>query len=99
MRTYTQLRLSERERAVNQATESLLLAIMDGSISFNNRSKQNSLQNRIDVAQTKANGGRTPWLWSKYIMDTCKEEIRRRALYYAEDALYPDPTERIIHLT
>ena len=101
MRTYTQLRLSERERAIKQATESLLLAIMDGSVYFttNNRKDCDDLQIRIDVAHTKANGLRTPWFWGEYIMDTCGEEIKEMAKVDAENALYPDPTEHIIRLT
>ena len=101
MRIYTQLRLSEQERAVKQATESLLLAIMNGSVYFttNNRKDCDDLQTRIDIAHTKANGLRTPWFWGEYIMDTCEKEIKEMAKVDAEDALYPDPTERIIYLT
>ena len=56
------------------------------------------LQTRIDEASREADAMSTPWFTGEYIMDTCKDEIAAMATCDAEDALYPDPGERIIRL-
>ena len=97
MRTYQELNQAEQERAREVALNELLEAVMDG-LRFNDEANGDDLQARIEAAGEKANAMQTPWFWGSYIMDTCRGDLESMAAADAEDALYPDKTERIIHL-
>lgn len=98
MRIYTELSESEQTQAREQCLTDLLTDITSGGIRFNDELNNDDLQARIDKAGEKAESMRTPWFWSEYIMDTCREELERTALCTAEDSLYPSPDESIIRL-
>ena len=97
MRTYQELNEKEQERAREVALNELLEAITEG-IRFNDEANSDDLQARIDAAGEKANAMQTPWFWSEYIMDTCKDDLESMAAADAEGALYPGPGERVIYL-
>ena len=97
MRTYQELNQAEQERAREVALNELLEGVMDG-LRFNDEANGDDLQARIEAAGEKANAMQTPWFWGEYIMDTCREDFEGMAAADAEDALYPDKTERIINL-
>ena len=98
MRTYEQLTPAEQDEAVNIAASELLEGILEGAIRFNDALNADDLQARIDTACARAEEMRTPWFAHEYIMDTCRDEIMGMAQCDAEDALYPEPGERMIHL-
>lgn len=98
MKTYDQLTLAEQRQAEAQALDSLLQAIIEGAIRFNDKANDDDLQARIDKAGKQADEMRTPWFVGEYIMDTCRPELEGMAQVDAQDALYPDPTEHVIRL-
>jgi len=112
MRTYEELTPDEQEQAARQCTDELLTDITQG-LRWNDELNQNDMQAAIDRAGEKAEGMRTPWFWGEYIMDepyswdvgdgtmmseTVGDALRSMGQCEAEDALYPDKTERIIRL-
>ena len=97
MRTYQELTEDEKKRAREKALEELLEAITEG-IRFDDVANGDNLQARIDAAGEKSEAMQTPWFWTSYILDTCKEDLESMALADAEEALYPDSGERIIRL-
>ena len=98
MRTFKQLTAKEQGKAREKALEELLTIVAEGAIRFNDKLNGDGLQARIDAAWDKANAMQTPWFIGSYIMDTCEDDLRSMAEADAEDALYPDPSEHIIHI-
>ena len=97
MRTYQELNEAEQARAREVALNELLEAITEG-VRFDDKANGDNLQARIDAAGERAEAMQTPWFWTSYIMDTCKEDLERMALSDAENALYPDSGERTIRI-
>ena len=97
MKTFEQLTNEQQTKAINHAVESLLTAILDGAISFNDKLNHDDLQARIDAAIIKADKMRTPWFAHEYILDTCRDEIERMAQCEAEDALYSGRNELVVN--
>lgn len=97
MKTFEQLTKEQKAKAVEGETNSLLEAICSGAIRFNDRLNKDKLQARIDTALKKAESMGTPWFASEYIMDTCKDDIIGMAQCSAEDALYAEEHEHVIH--
>ena len=96
MKQYNQLTAAQQGQAVDATTVSLLKAILDGGLRFNDALNGDDLQVRIDAACQKAEDMQTPWFAHEYIMDTCREEIEGMARTDAEDALYPKSEEHCI---
>ena len=95
MKTFTELNSKQQIKAIEKCVNELLRDIMEG-IRFNDAENSDDLQARIDKAGEKANAMQTPWFWSEYIMDTCREDIEGMARCTAEDALYSEPGENVI---
>lgn len=101
MRTFDKLTADEQTRAVKRETDSLLTAILEGAIRFDDKLNGDDLQARIDKAIAKAEDMRTPWFAGEYIMDTCGDEIEgmARAEADSEDVLYADENDpRVVRL-
>jgi hypothetical protein len=96
MKTYNQLTVEQKQKALDKEIESLVKAIMEGAIRFNDKKNKDNLQARIDAAWKKAERMQTPWFAGSYIMDTCKDEITGMAQCVVEDALYPESSETVI---
>ncbi len=98
MQTYNDLTDTQKEKALEKATNILLGAILEGAIRFNDDLNSDTLQSQIDQAITEADSMQTPWFASEYIMDAAGDEIKAMAICDAEDALYPESGEFIINL-
>ena len=96
MKTFDQLTPDLQKSAIEAASTSLLRAICEGAIRFNDGLNGDSLQARIDAAAKRADEMQTPWFMHEYVMDTCREEIEGMARADAEDALYPERGERCV---
>lgn len=98
MRTYAQLTPDEQKQAEELALVELLKSILCGAVRFADEKNENDLQARIDKAVATAEQMQTPWFAHEYILDVARDDLEGMARCDAEDALYPDPTERIIRL-
>ena len=98
MRTYDELTANEQQTARDKALNELLQHVTEGAIRFSDKLNHDNLQARIDLAWEKAESMQTPWFAHEYIMDTCAEDLTSMAICDARDALYPDPSERIINI-
>jgi len=98
MKRYTDLTADEQEAAIDKATNSLLAAIVEGAIRFNDDDNHNTLQAEIDAAIKDANANQTPWFETEYVRDAVGETLRSMGVCDAEDAFYPAPEEGIIRL-
>lgn len=98
MKTYDQLSNYQKRLARDKAAEGLLKWILEGVMRFNDRLNHDDLQVRIDDAIAKAEAMQTPWFASEYIMDTCRDEIEAMATCDAEDALFPEPGDKILYI-
>jgi len=98
MKTFNELTPEEQDAAVEHEINSLLESLLDG-LRFDDARNGNDFQARVDKACEKAEEMRTPWFAHEYIMDdpVCKETINWMARSSAEDALYSEPNEHIIH--
>jgi len=100
MRTYQELTPEQQDKARIKALERLLTDITEG-LRFNDAANGDDLQARIDAAGEKSEAMQTPWFWHEYIMDTCRDELESMAAADAEDAedaLYPEPGERVLYI-
>lgn len=97
MKTYNELTNAEKDKALAAATVSLLEAILEGSLRFNDALNHDDLQARIDAACIKAETMRTPWFAHEYILETCREDIEAMARCDAEDSLYPVRGQNVVH--
>jgi hypothetical protein len=86
----------ERTAAIEKATESLLTAIVEGAIRFNDELNHDDLQARIDGAFERAEAMQTPWFAGEYVMEVAGDDIRGMASCDAEDAMFPREDVRII---
>lgn len=99
IRTYDQLDEHQQENARASALESLLGAILEGGLRFDDELNHDDLQARIDAACQKANDMQTPWFSPSYIMDVAGDEITGMAECDAQDALYcTSPEVRVVDL-
>jgi len=98
MRTFTQLSHNEREKALVIALTILLGAVLEGAVRFSDDANDDDLQARIDEACVEADEMRTPWFAGEIVMDVAGDELKGMALCDAQDALYPEPGQQIIHL-
>ncbi|MCP4527483.1 MAG: hypothetical protein GY833_16440 [Aestuariibacter sp.] len=96
MKTYNELNSEQKERALNQAIESLVNAIAEGTIRFDDKINGDNLQHKINKAINKADKMQTPWFAGELIMETCADEITGMAQCDAEDALYSEPHEQVM---
>ena len=96
MKTFNQLTPEQQKQAIDKETCSILTAICEGAIRFDDKKNKDDLQTRINAAVAKAEKMRTPWFSSEYILDTCREDIEGMARATAEDALYPEKDEHCI---
>ena len=96
MKTYSELTKEQQEKAVEKELTSLLSAVIDGAIRFNDEINNDDLQDRIDRACEKAEKMRTPWFSHEYILDTCREDLTGMAIASAEDALYAEKNENVV---
>ena len=92
MKTFTQLTKDQQAKAVEKATDELLVAISNGILTF-----EPNLQQRIDGAFPKAEEMQTPWFVISYIMDTCRDDIAALAIHAAEDNLYAEGDEYYVY--
>jgi hypothetical protein len=97
MKSFEQLTDTEKVAAIQRATNKLLDAICEGSVRFNDALNGDNLQARIDSAIAAANAMQTPWFASEYVMDACRDDIESMARCDAEDALYAEPGESVVH--
>lgn len=96
MKRFEELTETQQQKAEEKALVSLLEAILEGGIRFNDALNGDNLQARIDAACEKAEKMHTPWLAHEYILDTCRPELEGMARCDAEDAIYPERGERCI---
>jgi hypothetical protein len=98
MKTFNELNKTQQTKAIQLAVNSLLEGIIEGALRFNDELNQNNLQARIDKALAKAERLQTPWFASEILMEdkTVKQAIEGMAQCDAEDALYSEPSERVI---
>ena len=99
MKTYEQLTKQEQEQAIDQETNDLLRAIIEGAVRFNDKLNGDDLQARIDEAIERAHEMQTPWFAHEYIMDTCADDIRSIASSQATTAIYLEDGEHAIRLS
>lgn len=87
MKTFEQLTYTEKESARARATDSLLGAIIEGRVRFNDRENKDGFQAAIDAAIEDAEKMQTPWFAGEYIMGArfkpCRGHIRET------DGLWP----------
>lgn len=98
MKTFNELTAHEQKYALELAWKDLVNAILEGHIRFNDEQNGDDLQARIDAAIAKADAMQTPWFAHEYLQDDAivRESLQGMAQIDAEDALYPDPNERVI---
>jgi len=95
MKTYKQLTKDQQTKALSTSTTAILQFITEqseDSISF----VFPDLEGRIKEAAEKAEANQTPWFFSEFVMDTCKEEIYAIALNDAKITLYTEAGEHVI---
>jgi len=97
MKTFDELTAAQQDDAIGKVANNLLADIAEGAIWFYDTLKGDGLQARIDRAIALAVKKKTPWFASEYIMDTCKDDIFGMARSAAEDALYSEKNETIVH--
>lgn len=97
MKTFEQLTDQQKTIAIDKATDALLTAIVEGAIRFDDERNGNDLQARIDGAWARAERLRTPWFAGEIIMEVAGDDIRGMAECDAEDALYAEPDEFVVH--
>ena len=109
MKRYTDLTTEEQGKANEKALRSILGAILEGGLRFNDKENNDGLQAAIDAACAKAEAMRTPWFAGEYILDTdyresdgsihsVRAELKGMAQRNAEDAFYPELGEQTIRL-
>lgn len=98
MKMWNDLDSKEQEKAVNKALSTLLDAVIEGAIYFNDEANQDTLQTDIDTAIHKASENRTPWFAGEYVMEAVGLTLLSMARCDAEDAFYPECGEQIIRL-
>jgi len=98
MKTWNQLNKEDQNKAINIATNQILEAIVEGSIRFNDKLNNDTLQHDIDIAIEQANKMRTPWFAGEYVIEAVGETLKGMAQCDAKDSFYPDPTEAVIRL-
>ena len=92
MKTFDQLTLDQRIKAIKEETDSFLGAIIEGVIQFE---PGEDLQARIDKAWKEMEGQQTPWFIGERIMETCRVEIELLARASAESAMYLESGEHV----
>ena|SRR3990167_5559976 len=97
MKTYSELSEAQKDRALEKALMDILRGVSEGVIHFNDELNKDSLQERIDAAWKKAEAMKTPWFAHEYIMDTCRDDLTSMAQAQAEDSLYAEPSEYVVH--
>jgi len=97
MKTYAELTQEQQEQAVERALSELLTDIAQNGLRFDDAASGDDLQARIDRAGETAEQMQTPWFWPGYIMDTCADDLQAMARATAEDALYAEPGEYVMH--
>jgi hypothetical protein len=93
MKAYSELTEAQKKAAVDRALDTLLKAVCEGSITFDDRANGDKLQARIDKAIDTAHRKQTPWFAGEYVMDAVGEELRGMATVQAEDTLYAEPND------
>ena len=96
MKTYQQLTDKQKKAAEIKALESLLRAILEGGLRFDDKPNEDDLQARIDKAVAEADAKQTPWFAHEYILDTCRDNLEGMARADAEDSLYSEANERVV---
>ena len=96
MKTYEQLTDEQKKAAEIKALESLLRAILEGGLRFDDKPNEDDLQARIDKAVAEADAKQTPWFAHEYILDTCRDNLEGMARADAEDSLYSEANERVV---
>jgi hypothetical protein len=96
MKTFEQLTADEQTAAIQRALNDLLEAATNGAIRFDDAANGNDLQARIDAAGLKSERMRTPWFAAEYILDAARADLEAMARADAEDAVYAEPTERVV---
>jgi len=97
MKTFKELAKDEKQAAIDRALNELLQAISEGAIRFDDERNSDSLQRDIDNAIATAERLQTPWFAHEYVMAAVGETLRGMATSTAEDVLYADPDERVVH--
>jgi hypothetical protein len=98
MKRFDELTPEQQEKAVAVELASLLEAILEGSVRFNDALNSDDLQSRIDTACERAAKMQTPWFAHEYILDTCREDLEAMARPQAEDAVYLESDEHAVRL-
>lgn len=97
MKSFEKLSPAQQVKAIERCLARLLGAVCEGEIRFNDDLNGNDLQKRIDAARSEAESMRTPWFAHEYILHACKDELEGVARADAEDALYSEPGENVVH--
>lgn len=92
MKTFDQLTEAQQTDAIEDCTISLLKAITEGAILFND----DELQARVDAAIQKSEDMRTPWFAYEYVMEAIDAELSGMALSQATESLYSEAGEWVI---
>jgi hypothetical protein len=90
---YAELTEEQQKVARERALTDLLRDIIENGLRFNDAKNGDDLQARIDAAGVKSDEMQTPWFWSEYILDTCRDDLESIATATAEAALYPEAEE------
>lgn len=95
MKIYAQLTPEQQTKAFDKAVESILNAICDGAIKFNDKQNHDSLQKHINKAFKEAERLHTPWFAPSIIMEDlyCATRIKSMAQCAAEDNLYSEKND------
>ncbi len=97
MKTFEQLTAAEQTVAVDKAIQRLVEQIAEERIHFNDALNGDNLQARINAAWKQMERLKTPWFIGEAVMETCGVEIRGMAQCNAEDAIYSEPGEFVVH--
>lgn len=99
MKNYNELNKEEQKKAVSHFLNNLIEAICNG-LSFNDELNGDNLQQRINIALSKAEQNKTPWFASEYLMEDkkIKEALEGMAQCDAENSFYLEEYETAIKL-
>ena len=98
MRRFEDLTEEEQTEAVDRCLIGLVEAVIEGALRFNDKLNGDALQARIDKAMKQAEKMQTPWFTGEYVLEAARDELRSMACADAEDAYYPEATEKVVRL-
>ena len=92
MKTFNNLTINEREKAIETELLALLEKVISGELALGD-----GLQERIDAALGEAEKMHTPWFAHEYLLgdEIIEQALREIAQEQAEDALFAEPHESV----